>query len=247
MNADREQLERYFRDSAATQDRLRQTKESDSALRRIAKHGVPVRLRGTARMVITNAVMPRERKKAEALAADTSGPLRLHLGSGGEHKDGWVNVDLVGDPIDLAWNLAKGIPFEDGRVDAIFHEHLLEHIPMEDGYGFMQECFRVLRPGGVLRVGVPDAGMLCASYVGDGRYLEELHPGRPTRLIAVQELFYWHRHTTMFDKETLGLVFRAAGFPDPVQKEFGDSAVQPAPDTERRRAESLYMEAIKPA
>jgi predicted SAM-dependent methyltransferase len=111
----------------------------------------------------------------------------------------------------------------------------------------MQECFRVLKPGGILRVGVPDAGRLIQSYAGDRGYLENLHPGRPTALIAVQELFYWHRHCAMFDVETLEFFFRAGGFPDPLERAFGDTDLDQAPDTERRRANTLYMEARKPA
>ena len=245
MNREREALETYFQNVDEAQVRLRASKASDSKLRLLTKHAVPVKFRGTARMLITDALATRERRKAGAILASGE-PIRLHLGCGGEHKQGWVNVDLVGDPVDLAWDLARGIPFPDDSVEAIFHEHLLEHIPLRSGASFMAECFRVLRSGGILRVGVPDAGELIKSYAADGRYLEELHPGRPTRMLAVQELFYWHRHTTMFDVDTLALLFRASGFPDPTPKAFGDTSLAAAPDTERRRAETLYMEAVKP-
>ncbi len=244
-NRDREILEKYFLDCDAEQGLLRGSKSTDSRLRLLTKNLVPIRLRGTARMVITDAIAPRERRRAAAVQA-AGGALRLHLGSGGEHKDGWVNIDLVGDPVEIAWDLARGVPFSDGSADAIFHEHLLEHIPLRAGVTFMAECFRVVRPGGVLRVGVPDAGALVRSYVGDGEYLESLHPDRPTRMLAVQELFYWHRHTAMYDAETLALLFRASGFPEPRQCAFGESDLEPAPDTEVRGPESLYMEARRP-
>lgn len=242
---DRDRLQEYFALVDEAQDRLNATNPTDSALRRISKHAVPVKRRGTARVIVTNAVRPVQRRKARRIARQ-DGALRLHLGSGGQPKKGWLNVDLAGDPIDLTWNLAHGIPFADGTVDAIFHEHLLEHIPLRAGAGLMDECFRVLKPGGILRIGVPDAGALLRSYVGDGTYIEQIHPGRPTRLIGVQELFYWHRHTTMYDEETLALMFRAGGFPTPAQRTFGDTELDAAPDTERRRAETLYMEAAKP-
>ena len=245
MGEARDLLDAYFAASEDKQRQLRATKPSDVGARVLLKHLVPVRYRGTGRMILTDLVRPRERRKARAAAGQPK--IRLHLGCGGERKAGWINIDLLGDPVDLAWNLASPLPFDSGSVAAIFHEHLLEHLPLRASDVFMQECYRVLRPGGILRVGVPVAGSLIRSYAGDQSYLEELHPGRPTALLAVQELFYWHRHCAMFDVETLDLLFRAGGFPDPHQREFGDTDLGQAPDTERRRAETLYMEARKPA
>lgn len=240
------QLDAYLRMCDTLQERLRATKPTDSLPRQVLKNAVPRRFRGTARMLLTDMVAPRERKKATQLM--TTRPFRLHLGCGGVHKDGWVNVDFVGDPIDLAWNLSKPLPFPDASVDAIFHEHLLEHLPLRDGLRFTRECFRVLRPGGVIRVGVPDAGRLLRSYLdpADG-YLDQLHPGRPTRLLAAQELFYWHRHCTMYDADTLNMLLEGSGLADIHECSFGESNLQPAPDTERRRVNTLYVEAARPA
>jgi predicted SAM-dependent methyltransferase len=238
----RQSIEGYLRWTVQKQAQLRATKPTDSSLRSKLKHLVPPERRGTARMVLTNAVRTKERHKAEALQRN---PLLLHLGSGGHHKDGWVNIDLVGDPVEVAWNLARPLPFEDGSVDGLFHEHLLEHLSLADGEHFMRECHRVLKPGAIARVGVPDAGRLIQSYAGDRTYLQDLHPDRPTAMLALQELFYWHRHCTMFDVETLALVFESAGFRDPVERSFGETALALVPDTERRRAETLYMEAAK--
>ena len=243
-NDARATLDRYLRDVVAHQDELIEPKESDSKLRVLLKPAVPVSLRGRARMVATTMLSPWERRKAAKLA--TQRPLLLHLGSGGEHKDGWLNVDLLGDPVEIAWNLARPIPFESDSVDGIFHEHLLEHLPLGDGLNFLSECRRVLRPGGIMRVAVPDAGQLVQSCaVGGKGMIEETRPGRPTPLLAMQEMFYWHRHTTMYDFETLSLVCHAAGFADVQQKEFGETDLPKCPDTEHRRAETLYVETRK--
>jgi predicted SAM-dependent methyltransferase len=245
MGDARELMDSYFNASQEKQVQLRQTKSTDAKARVALKQLVPVRYRGTGRMILTDLVRGRERRKAQALS--DRGELRLHLGCGGERKTGWVNIDLLGDPVDVAWNLANPLPFDSGSVTAIFHEHLLEHLPLTAGDSFMAECFRILKPNGLLRVGVPDAGRLIESYTGDRGYLENLHPGRPTALIAVQELFYWHRHCAMFDTETLAFLFRANGFPDPQERAFGETELDQAPDTERRRGNTLYMEARKPA
>lgn len=245
MGDARELLDSYFDESQARQQRLRMTKPTDSSARVVLKNLVPARYRGTGRMILTDLARGLERRKAAAIGRQTG--LRLHLGSGGERKAGWVNVDLLGDPVDLVWNLASPLPFESASVDAVFHEHLLEHMPLRAGAALMRECYRVLKPGGILRVGVPDAGKLIRSYAGDRAYLEERHPDRPTAMVAVQELFYWNRHCAMFDDETLRLFFQASGFADPEERDFGDSdIIGQAPDTERRRDETLYMEARKP-
>ena len=114
--------------------------------------------RGAVALVLTEAKRPRERRRAETAAQGRD--LRLHLGSAWQPKEGWFNVDLVGHPVDLAWNFAHGLPFPDGSAEAIFHEHLLEHLTLEAAAKLIEESHRVLRPGGVMRIAVPDAGRI---------------------------------------------------------------------------------------
>lgn len=238
-------IDEYLAVADAEQRELRASNPTDSRARRVMKHGVPVRWRGTARVVATSAMRGRETRRAALIGAKR--PLMLHLGSGTEHKDGWVNVDLAGDPVDLAWNLARPLPFGDGTVDGIFHEHLLEHLPLSAGATLTRECARVLRPGGTLRIGVPDVAALIEDYVkGTGELLGR-KPGRPTAMLALQEMFYWHRHCTMYDFETLDMLVRWARFGPATRCEWGKSAVfDPAPDSESRRGETLYIETIAP-
>lgn len=69
------------------------------------------------------------------------------------------------DPNAILWDLRKGIPFADATFDAVYHCHVLEHIDREDAPAFLRECLRVLRPGGVLRVVVPDLEALARNYL----------------------------------------------------------------------------------
>ncbi len=62
-------------------------------------------------------------------------------------------------------NLASGIPFEDSSVDAVYHSHFLEHLDREVVPGFLREVRRVLKPGGVQRIVVPDFERLCRAYL----------------------------------------------------------------------------------
>ena len=161
-------------------------------------------------------------------------------------KEGWVNVDLLGHHADLAWNLLRPLPFPSASADAVFHEHVLEHFSFADALRLLEECFRVLRPGGVLRVGVPDGAAYVQSYVDGGSgIIEAVRPGRATPMLALAEVFYGHGHKSMYDYETLAILMSAAGFSDVEQRPFGESAITPPPDTAYRRAETLYVEATR--
>ena len=66
----------------------------------------------------------------------------------------------------ICWDLRRGIPFPDATFDVVYHSHVLEHIDREAAPGFLRECLRVLRPGGTLRVVVPDLERLARTYLG---------------------------------------------------------------------------------
>lgn len=211
---------------------------------RVARALLTPSRRGALALALTEAKRPRERRRAEAAARGRD--LRLHLGSAWQPKEGWFNVDLSGHPVDLAWNLAHGLPFPDGSAEAIFHEHLLEHLTLEAAATLIEESHRVLSPGGVMRIAVPDAGRYLLSYANGGQGLiDEYRPGRPTTLLAAQEIFYLHGHRSAWDLETLGLFVRAAGFEQYEGRGFGDSRIEPCPDSPHRKQESIYVEAVK--
>ncbi|MBN1126260.1 MAG: methyltransferase domain-containing protein [Sedimentisphaerales bacterium] len=69
----------------------------------------------------------------------------------------------------MVWNLSKGIPFTSNSVDAVYHSHLLEHLDRDIAEVFLKEIYRVLKPGGIQRIVVPDFEMLCR------RYLQHIH------------------------------------------------------------------------
>jgi hypothetical protein len=222
----------------------RPTPTAGSLPYRVARTLLPPSRRGTVALALTEAKRPRERRRAET--ASRGGNLRLHLGSAWQPKEGWLNIDLVGHPVDLAWNLAHGLPFQDGSAEAIFHEHLLEHLTLEAAARLIDESHRVLRTGGIMRIAVPDAGRYLLSYAGGGQGLiEEYRPGRPTNLLAAQEVFYLHGHRSAWDLETLELFVRAAGFEQCEGRAFGESRIEPCPDSPHREQESIYVEAVK--
>lgn len=131
-------------------------------------------------------------------------------------------------------------------VAAIFHEHLLEHLPLDAAVGLLYDSYRVLVLDGVLRIGVPDAGAYLHSYANpeDG-FIEQVRPDRPTRLLAVQEVFQHHGHRSAYDFETLRYLLEAVGFRGVERRPSGDSRLTTCPAADDRRAETLYVEGVR--
>jgi SAM-dependent methyltransferase len=62
-------------------------------------------------------------------------------------------------------NVSKGLHYSNGSVDKIYSSHFLEHIPQDKGLFVLGECFRILKPGGVFRIVVPDMLWYASKYV----------------------------------------------------------------------------------
>ena len=157
-----------------------------------------------------------------------------------------MNVDLVGARADVTWDLRRPLPFPDDSADAVFLEHVLEHMTVAEGMAVLRHAYTVLAPGGVLRVGVPDAGLYACSYVGGDGAIDQLRPGRPTRMLALAEVFQEHGHVSAWDGETLVLVIGSVGFTGAEVMPGGTSQIEPAPDSPARIPESVYVEAVVP-
>ncbi len=85
-------------------------------------------------------------------------PKKLHLGCGDKILPGFLNVDMRELPgVDIAnFDVTDLSRFENGSFDLIYACHVLEHLPRQRTFPTILEWNRVLRPGGVLRVAVPD-------------------------------------------------------------------------------------------
>jgi SAM-dependent methyltransferase len=94
---------------------------------------------------------------------ERSTELKVHIGCGGHELDGWINVD--NHPAPLAINLDWGLPLPDRSARYVFLAHLLEHLfhPKQSGL-LLAEIRRVLAPGGVVRIVVPDIAKYLRAY-----------------------------------------------------------------------------------
>jgi Methyltransferase domain len=99
---------------------------------------------------------------------DESKSLKLHLGCGESRLPGWVNIDAY--PAELALDLRWGLPFADGSASHVFMSHVFEHLYHPEESSFVAgEIFRVLQPGGRVRLIVPDLELCIKAYAGNDR------------------------------------------------------------------------------
>lgn len=92
----------------------------------------------------------------------------LNLGCGYKYvkSEEWLNADMlsVGDDV-VKCNFLNGIPFESERFDLVYHSHVLEHFAKADGEKFIAECYRILKPGGIIRIALPDLEAIAKEYL----------------------------------------------------------------------------------
>ena len=200
---------------------------------------------------------------------------KLNLGCGpGRHAPGWIHVDgswnarlagmprlrrLLGAlgiiPHEIAvseWtpgivtaDLRRPLPFASASADCIYGSHVLEHLYDDEARRLLGECHRVLRPGGVIRLVVPDLFSLAQRYVAavsgprptpNGRapadqLNDDLHL-RPRSVRGGHLLFRlytaateFHTHKWMYDAESLVERIRAAGFMEVEPRQYLDSRI----------------------
>jgi len=177
-----------------------------------------------------------EEQRAERIDAYLRGHAvrRLQLGAGKRHIGGWLSTDLrPKGPDSVYLDVTERFPFNDGSLDFIFGEHVIEHVSWDNGQKMLHECFRALRPGGVLRLATPDFARLMQLYRGaagpDGdHYLRWHHrrftPEEPIHpLVVINHNMRAWGHTFLYDEEMLTSAIGDAGFTGIGRHDFGQS------------------------
>ena len=152
-------------------------------------------------------------------------------------------------------DVRKPMPFPADSLDVVYSSHMLEHLDRSTAAIFIEDAHRVLRPGGVIRIAVPDLQSRLDHYreTGDAdQFMESLHmdmnlptnwrEGLRSRMVS------FRGHRWMYDADSLARLLRGGGFVDEVALSAGETTI-PEPgelDLHERADESLYMEARKP-
>jgi len=113
--------------------------------------------------------------------------MKLHLGCGNNYKEGWVNVDFVGDIADVHADLCMfPWPWEDNSVDEVFMEHVIEHFDRPEFV--LKEIHRVLRPGGIVHMITPHMFSVSACSIDHKSFMSRVFF---KNFIGPKDIHYW--------------------------------------------------------
>jgi predicted SAM-dependent methyltransferase len=199
---------------------------------------------------------------------------KLQIGAGPNPLPGWLNTDVQPDAYPehrnevIFLDATRPFPFDDATFDYVFSEHQIEHIREPAARTMIEECFRILRPGGRIRIATPDLAAIVGLYSDplDDRqrhYVEwvmtRFRPGVTSglaRSYVVNQIFTDHGHEFIYDHETLSALLREAGFVDVARVEVGESEDselrgvethgRAIGDEDVNRLETLVVEASRP-
>lgn len=172
----------------------------------------------------------------------------LHVGCGKQRLEGWINAD-VHPGADLIVFLERKLPFFENSLRRIFMEHVLEHVPYRTGVSFLREVRRVLRPGGVIRIAMPDLDDLIDGYQKDWRRFDWVnwpaHRFIKTRAEMINIAFRWWGHQHLYNREELERALREAGFEHFSFRQPGESDYPDLRGLETREESRLIVDAVK--
>lgn len=240
--------------------------------------------------------------ESERLVPRIKDPIRLNLGCGLQAPPGWTNVDgswnarlakhplvrralsklrlLPQDKLEIPWSssilihdIRKPLPFPDNSAAVLYASHVLEHLYREEGQRLIVESFRVLEPGGVLRVVVPDLRAIVEDYLRNGA--DRPQPSdpdyfMPADIVNQRLLMRWptpvsshllyriynswqdfHSHKWMYDADSLIALFKRAGFVDAARRDCYDSRIAGIREVEDEsrilNGAGVCVEGVKPA
>ena len=231
-------------------------------------HMVRLGIRSTYRKLSRKLLRPEQQFLRQYL--ETAEVKKLHIGSGYHLIKGWLNCDLLDD-----WEIMRGVPIypldatkpfplANDTFDAVFSEHMIEHVSYDEGSRMLAECFRILKPGHFIRITTPDLKFLIALYAAEKTDLQKQYikwaseaflNGRcPVDTFVINNFFQNFGHRFIYDEATLRRSMMDAGFVDVITRPLGESPHFDLKNLENEgrippgflRLESLVLEAMKP-
>ena len=221
------------------------------------------RVQVKVRMLRRKALQVDEKLTQNYLA--TAKPWKLHLGCGAHPLPGWLNTDYESVlPEIVRLDVSGRFPYANDTFDYVFSEHMIEHIPFHAGQNMLNESFRVLKPGGRVRITTPDLAFLVDLYRADKsdlqkRYIEwtskAINHDVPYALdtFVINNFVRAYGHQFIYDEKALRGSFERAGFKNICRCELNQSSDPVFRDLENEekippgflKLESFTLEGIK--
>jgi len=174
-----------------------------------------------------------------------------------------TDLDPTDDQVHL--DVTEPFPIESESFDYVYSQHMIEHLPFESGRFMVRECFRVLKPGGTMRIVTPSIDFLFRLFSSRestlvDRYIKwvtkEFAPNapRPLASIVFNNFVRARGHQFIYDRATLQLILEEAGFSDIRERQIGQSDQAKLRDLETidrlpdgfLELESMILEATRP-
>lgn len=167
----------------------------------------------------------------------------------------WRN--LTHASITLSYDVRRGIPLPNNSLNGINMSHFLEHLNLNDGKMLLQECCRVLRPRGVIRISCPDLSKYATAYLNnDIQFFETVgklpycnYPKMATSgaIFAGKAYDNHNGHLWFYDAETVIALLKEVGIIAAKETSLHQSCLPSIEEIEPlyREVESFYVEATK--
>lgn len=140
---------------------------------------------------------------------------KLHAGSGKNYIRGWINTDIGNHKKDLVWDMTQALGAEDASFDAVFCEHVIEHFTRQEGEFILSEFYRVLVPGGVLRLSTVNLSQLI-STVYNQNFFNMFNRITKRNAKTISDVFDYafreNGHKFIYDERSLKISAKHAGF-----------------------------------
>lgn len=175
---------------------------------------------------------------------------RLHWGCGYVTPPGWIHCDKEPFPgVDMVCDIRQGLPLPDGRMDYVVSMHALPEIPPNELEDVLWELRRVLKPGGVLRLGLPDMLRAVDAYLrGDAAYFlvaDDTCASLGGKLVT--QLTWFGRSRSLFTSDSVLELLQRSGFRSACTCGFRRTASR-FPEIvalDNREPESLFVEGTR--
>lgn len=208
---------------------------------------------------------------------------KLNIGCGLSVQEDWINIDnsfnaklakhprfkyilfkigilprdfyYVDWPQDiLTHNIKKGLPYNDEEVDYIFTSHFIEHLKKNEAEKFFDECLRVLKPDGLIRITTPDLQLLVRTYQDEFEkgtvsasldLFNQIKSTEKRKNFLINLMTTGSKHWMIYDELSLSSLLKSAGFREILKQRYREGEMPDIDFLDNRPDESLYMEARK--